>query len=94
MFQQVLNALLHLKTLGISHRDIKPENIIFDKKGNVKLIDFGLGCRKNGDEDTFRRTFCGTPSYSPPEIILRQYYDPELMDVWGLGVTLYAMLAG
>ena len=30
MFQQVLNALLHLKTLGISHRDIKPENIICD----------------------------------------------------------------
>lgn len=55
----------------------------------MKLIDFGFSCPANGD---FRRTVCGTPSYTPPEIIRKIKYDPELVDVWCLGVTLYAML--
>ena len=40
-----------------------------------------------------RTTICGTPSYTPPQIIRRHSYDSELVDVWSLGVTLYAMLA-
>jgi serine/threonine protein kinase len=57
----------------------------------VKLIDFGFSCISHFGE--FRKTICGTPSYTPPEIIKRQSYDPELVDVWCLGVTMYAMLA-
>lgn len=57
----------------------------------MKLIDFGFSCTTHFGE--FRKTICGTPSYTPPEIIKRQVYDPELVDVWCLGVTLYAMLA-
>lgn len=38
-------------------------------------------------------TFCGSPSYTPPEIIQKYRYNAELADVWSLGVTLYAMLA-
>ena len=41
-----------------------------------------------------RKTFCGTPSYTPPEMLLRHDYNPELMDVWALGVTVYAMMSG
>jgi serine/threonine-protein kinase SIK3 len=56
----------------------------------VKLIDFGFSCPYSyGD---LRKTVCGTPSYTPPEIIKKTNYDPELVDVWCLGVTLYAML--
>ena len=57
----------------------------------MKLIDFGFGCANHLGE--FRKTICGTPSYTAPEIIRKQHYDPELVDVWCLGVTLYAMLA-
>lgn len=91
IFHQILSALIYLRQNNISHRDVKPENILFHKNGKAKLIDFGFGCLR--DEDEFRRTVCGTPSYTAPEIIKRQPYDPELADVWSLGVTLYAMLA-
>jgi serine/threonine protein kinase len=57
----------------MSHRDIKPENILFDENWNAKLIDFGFSC---DGQTKFRTTVCGTPSYSPPEIIKRQLYDP------------------
>lgn len=89
IFNQILSALLYLKENSLSHRDIKPENVLFDEDWNVKLIDFGFSCH-SGD---FRRTVCGTPSYTPPEILRKTQYDPELADVWSLGVTLYAMLA-
>lgn len=40
-----------------------------------------------------RKTVCGTPSYTPPEVLLKTSYSAELMDVWSLGVTLYTMIA-
>jgi serine/threonine protein kinase len=43
--------------------------------------------------EDLRTTVCGTASYAPPEVLKRSAYDPELMDVWSLGVTLFAMLA-
>lgn len=91
IFQQILSALLYLKRMGVSHRDIKPENILFDKDWNAKLVDFGFGCKN--DEERMRKTLCGTPSYTPPEVLMRAEYNAELMDVWSLGVTLYTMLA-
>jgi serine/threonine protein kinase len=54
-------------------------------------VDFGFGCRNY--EERMRKTLCGTPSYTPPEVLLRAEYNAELMDVWSLGVTLYTMLA-
>jgi carbon catabolite-derepressing protein kinase len=92
VFHQILSALLYLKANNLSHRDIKPENILFDEHWNAKLIDFGFSCN-NSHNKGFRNTVCGTPSYTPPEIIKKTAYDPELVDVWSLGVTLYAMLS-
>lgn len=66
--------------------------MLFDGHWNVKLIDFGFSCSQSGKDD-FRTTICGTPSYTSPELIKRQAYKPELVDVWCLGITLYAMLA-
>lgn len=49
VLHQLLAALLYLKNLGLSHRDIKPENILFDHNWNVKLVDFGFGCKNLGE---------------------------------------------
>jgi len=74
----------------IIHRDLKLQNILLDHNQNVKLIDFGLS--NFMEEGKFRNTFCGTPAYASPEILLgKQYRGPEV-DVWSLGVVLYSML--
>jgi protein-serine/threonine kinase len=40
------------------------------------------------------RTSCGSPCYAAPEMLSSDCYDGNKVDVWALGVTLYAMLAG
>jgi serine/threonine protein kinase len=67
--------------------------VLFDKDWNAKLVDFGFSCKSFTVEDGMRKTVCGTPSYTPPEVLLKTTYSAELMDVWSLGVTLYTMLA-
>ena len=74
------------------HRDVKLENILLDDAGTVRLIDFGLcGYYVAGKR---LRCHCGSPSYAAPEIVARQDYLGPPVDVWSLGVVLFAMLAG
>lgn len=39
--KEVVEALSYMHKMSVIHRDIKPENILMDKKGNLKLADFG-----------------------------------------------------
>ena len=73
------------------HRDVKLENILFDQNRNVKLSDFGFSVHS---KDKRLKIFCGTPSYMAPEIVMRREYKGRPVDVWSLGVLLYAMLCG
>lgn len=63
---------------------------MLDDQGNVKLIDFGLSaqCSPSG----FLHSLCGTPAYAAPEVLLGQAYRGPAVDVWSLGVLLYAMV--
>ena len=67
-------AIGYLHSMGICYRDLKPENILFDKDGYIKLTDFGLVKEHMAKEDK-TETFCGTPEYIAPEIIMNQPYD-------------------
>lgn len=93
IFIQLLLGVEYMHDLGIIHRDIKLENVLFDEDRNMKLVDFGfsVACR---DPNKRLKIFCGTPSYMAPEIVLRQEYLGRPVDVWSLGVLLYACLCG
>jgi len=90
VFQQLTSAVQYCHSLNIIHRDIKHKNILFDNRGSVKLIDFGLSNWACGGV----MSFCGTPAYASPEMLLgTQYMGPEV-DVWSLGILLYSLVTG
>jgi serine/threonine protein kinase len=82
---------------NIVYRDLKPENILIDAMGHLKIVDFGFA--KNLNKRT--RTFCGTPQYMAPEVILsadtadkEQRGYNHMVDYYSLGVLIYEMLVG
>jgi len=91
MLTQILDGLKYMHNLNVVHRDIKLENVLLDQDGSVKLVDFGFSAYV---KDKSLKIFCGTPSYMAPEIIKRKEYQGKPVDVWSLGVVLYAMVVG
>ena len=92
IFVQLVDALQYIHKMDICHRDIRVEHVLFDNNNIPKLIDFGYSCfYKKGRS---LQEPIGSLSYACPEIIQEKSYDPELADVWSLGVCLYVMLCG
>lgn len=89
---ELLTALESLHELNVIYRDVKPENILLDYQGHIALCDFGL-CKLNMSNDDKTNTFCGTPEYLAPELLLNQGYTRSV-DWWTLGTLLYEMLTG
>ena len=106
IFQQIIDAVYYLHQIGVCHRDLKLENILFSskKKDKIKIIDFGLsnlyltGVVSDNPALAFGADFletpCGSPSYTPPEMILGCKYDGLLSDIWSCGIILFSMLCG
>jgi serine/threonine protein kinase len=77
----------------IAYRDLKPENILLDAEGYPKLIDMGYAKVLSADHDFVSTTFCGTPRYVAPEMILSVGSSFDV-DHWALGILLYEMIFG
>lgn len=89
---EIACALGYLHDNNVIYRDLKPENLLLDKSGYVILTDFGL-CKENMKPSDTTETFCGTPEYLAPEILLKKPYD-RTVDWWCLGSVLFEMLIG
>ena len=93
IFTQLVGAVSYVHNMSCVHRDLKLENILLDKNENVKLVDFGF-TREYEGKASYLQTWCGTVCYSAPEMIKGEKYAGEKVDVWSLGIILYALLCG
>ena len=87
----IVSALEYLHEKNIVYRDLKPENVLLGRDGSAKLGDFGFA--KKLDKGSHTYTFCGTPGYVAPEVVLARGYGTSV-DWWGLGVLMYVLLTG
>ncbi|ORX35993.1 hypothetical protein BD324DRAFT_602555 [Kockovaella imperatae] len=89
---EVLLALQYLHYKGIIYRDLKLDNILLTLDGHIKVADYGL-CKEDMWYGKTTSTFCGTPEFMAPEILLEQRYG-RAVDWWAFGVLTYEMLLG
>ena len=92
LFRQIVAGVEYLHSQNIVHRDLKPENLLLDLDNNIKIADFGLSNRYSKGELLI--TACGSPCYAAPEMIAGKKYKGPTVDVWSLGIILFAMING
>jgi predicted Ser/Thr protein kinase len=95
---QICDALQYAHDEGVVHRDIKPENVLIDRKGRVKIADFGLAKILGREAQDLRLTgegqVMGTPNYMAPEQVEHPLDVDHRADIFSLGVVFYEMLTG
>ena len=85
----IADTLSSIHRQNVVYRDLKPENVLIDEEGYPILVDFGFA--KHCPDKT--HTFCGTPNYLAPEIVMNRGHTFGC-DHWALGIVIYEMLAG
>ncbi|GAB1214205.1 hypothetical protein ATERTT37_003365 [Aspergillus terreus] len=93
---QLCGAVKYLHKRNVAHRDLKMGNLFLDQNMDIKVGDFGLAAMIISERDEKRRkTLCGTPNYIAPEVLDRSKGGhTQKVDIWSLGVILFAMLTG
>ena len=95
---QICDALQYAHDEGVVHRDIKPENILIDRRGRVKIADFGLAKLAARSDDSWTLTsthnVMGTPRYMAPEQMDGFHEVDHRADIYSLGVVFYELLTG
>lgn len=87
---EVCLALKYFHENGVIYRDLKLDNIMLTLDGHIKVADYGL-CKEDMWYGSTTSTFCGTPEFMAPEILLDKKYG-RAVDWWAFGVLIYQML--
>lgn len=94
-FKQVLSGINYLHSMGLAHRDLKLDNCVIDKRGIVKIIDFGSAVVFSYP---FTKTLIeaqgivGSDPYLAPEVCVFNKYDPRPVDVWSAAIIYCCMM--
>ncbi|KAJ3298702.1 serine/threonine-protein kinase HAL4/sat4 [Rhizoclosmatium sp. JEL0117] len=95
-FKQLAKGVAYLHSEGVAHRDLKPENLLLDGTGRIlKISDFGVSAvfhlplEKHSIKSVGE---CGSGPYMAPEVFLGREYEPDLVDIWGIGIIYYVMI--
>ncbi|KAG7193955.1 Nitrogen permease reactivator protein [Scheffersomyces spartinae] len=94
-FKQILNGVHYLHLMGLAHRDLKLDNCVIDKRGIVKIIDFGSAVVFSYP---FSKTLIeaqgivGSDPYLAPEVCVFNKYDPRPVDIWSVAIIYCCMM--
>src|SRR4051812_21450094 len=99
LIRQAAVGLQHAHDAGLVHRDIKPSNLLVDSAGVVKVLDMGLARFSPDGQESVTKKFdenmvMGTADYLAPEQAINLHNVDARVDIYSLGATLYALLAG
>jgi serine/threonine protein kinase len=86
VFAQIAAGLAHMHRRGVCHADLKPNNVLYGKRGEVKIIDYGLAWIKGEPKDRVQ----GTPEYMAPETARSRVIN-ERTDLYNFGATMYRL---
>jgi len=86
VFSRIASGLVHMHRRGVYHGDLKPNNILLGKRGEVKIIDYGLATIKGEPRNRVQ----GTPEYMAPETARAKVVN-ELSDIYNFGATMYRL---
>lgn len=102
-FRHLVDGLQHMQSYGVCHRDLSLQNLVLSRDGYCKIIDFGMALRMPYVESAGGVEFllmppqgaCGKKNYMAPEVIVNtQPLNGFHVDIWALGIILFAFLVG